>query len=151
MEQNQSKNKNFWSLKLDDADLKNQIENYQSLKITQTYRGKSVLIILALLVFSLILSMFGIYADPVTMIIGIMIYLPILFFVYKGHRWAIILLMVMYTYEKGFNIYEISKSGNGSGISSIIWWLIVMPYFWKALYVENKRRELPQIETVNKI
>ena len=31
---------------------------------------------------------------------------------------------------------------DGGGIMQIIWWLIVMPYFWKALRVENEKRKV---------
>jgi len=142
MEQEKPKKKSSWSWKIDEADLKNQVENYKTLKITQSYRGISVLIISALLGLSLILSFAGLYADPSTIFLGLIIYVPIVFFVYKGHRWAIIALMALWTFEKGYQLYGIGQSGTGSAIWPIIWWLIVMPYFWKALKVENERRKL---------
>lgn len=142
MEQEKPKKKSSWSWKIEEADLKNQVENYNTLKISESYRGISVLIISALLGFSLILAFFGVYADIATMIWGIVLYLPIIFFVYKGHRWAIVLLMAMWTLEKGYQLYQIGQGGGGSGIMPIIWWLIIMPYFWKALKVENEKRKL---------
>jgi len=142
MEQEKPKKKSSWSWKIEEADLKNQVENYNTLKISESYRGISVLIISALLGFSLVLAFFGVYADISTMICGIVLYLPIIFFVYKGHRWAIVLLMAMWTLEKGYQLYEIGQGGGGSGIMPIIWWLIIMPYFWKALKVENEKRKL---------
>ena len=145
MEQEKSKKKSSWSWKIDDVDLKNQVENYKTLKITESYRGISVLIISALLGFSLLLSFFGVYADPSTMIWGIVIYLPIIFFVYKGHRWAIVLLMALWTFEKGYQLYEIGQGGSGNGVMPIIWWLIIVPYFWKALKVENERRKVAPV------
>jgi hypothetical protein len=145
MEQEKPKKKSSWSWKIDETDLNNQVENYNTLKITQSYRGISVLIISALLGFSLLLSFFGVYADPTTMFWGIIIYLPVIFFVYKGHRWAIVLLMVLWTFEKGYQLYEIGQSGSGSGIMPIIWWLIIMPYFWKALRVENERIKVSKL------
>lgn len=142
MEPEKPKKKSSWSWKIDEADLKNQVENYKTLKITESYRGISVLIISALLGLSLVLSFAGIYADPTTIFWGIIIYLPIIFFVYKGHRWAIVALMVLWTFEKVYSLYEVGQSGSGSGVMPIIWWLIVMPYFWKTLKVENERRKL---------
>ena len=111
MEQEKPKKKSSWSLKIDEADLKNQVENYKTLKVTESYRGISVLIISSLLGLSLILSFVGIYADPSTMFWGIIIYLPIIFFVYKGHRWAIIALMALWTFERGYQLYEIGQGG----------------------------------------
>ena len=53
----------------------------------------------------------------------------------------IILLIIMWTLEKGYQLYEIGQSGKGNGIIPILWWLIFMPYFWRALKVENERRK----------
>ncbi len=121
---------------MEETDIKNQIENYHSLKITKSYRGISVLLVSALLALSLLLSFFGVYSDIDTIIYSLIIYIPIIFFVYKGHRWAIISLIALWTLEKVYQIYE---TGGESGIMPIIWWLIVTPYFWKALKVENVR------------
>jgi len=135
----QIKKSHFWSWSIDEADLKNQVDNYHSLKITQSYRGLSILIVSALLVFSFALSLFGTYSDPTTILYALIIYAPVLFFFSKGHRWAIILLMVLWTIEK---IYPLLESGGSGWLGSVIWWLIVMPYFWKALRVENERKKL---------
>jgi hypothetical protein len=133
-----SKRKSCWSWRMDETELKNQVENYTTLKITKSYKGIAVLIISVLLGLSLLLSFFSKVADPITILCGIALYLPILFFVYKGHRWAIILLMILYTFDKGYLFYEL----RGNNVMPIIWWLIVMPYFWKALMVENERRKI---------
>ena len=138
MEQEKQRKENTW-WGIEGAELKKQVENYQNLKITESYRGISVLIISALLGLSLLLSFLGVYVDPITMLYGIIIYAPIIFFVYKGHRWAINALMIFWTYEKFYQIYE--TGGNG-WIWPILWWLIVTPYFWKTLKVENERRKL---------
>ena len=142
MEQEKTKKKSSWSWTIDESDLKTQVENYETLKITESYRGISVLIVLALLAFSFILSFLGVYADIETMIWGLVLYLPILFFVYKGHRWAIISLIILWTFEKGYALYEVVESGSGSPIMAIFWWLIIMPYFWKALRGENEKRKV---------
>lgn len=139
MEKEKQKKKSVWSWGVDKTELEKQVENYQTLKITESYRGIAVLVISALLGLSLLLSLFGVYADPSTMFYGLIIYVPILFFVYKGHRWAIIALMILWTFEKGYQIYE---TGVDSGVMPIIGWLIVILYFWKALKVENERRKL---------
>lgn len=130
--------KGWWSWRIDETELKSQVENYTALKVTQSYKGISVLIILSLLGLSLLLSFFSTFADTATIFWSIVIYSPILFFVYIGHRWAIILLMILYTLEKTYLFYELG----GNNIMPIIWWIIVMPYFWKALRVENERRKI---------
>jgi hypothetical protein len=117
-------------------DLKNQVENYRTLEITKSYRGKSVLIVAALLSFSLLLSLFGVYASTEEILSGLIVYIPVLIFAYRGHRWAIVALMVLWTAEKGYQLI----TGGGS-ILPVIVWLVVMPYFVKALKVENERRK----------
>lgn len=141
--QNKPKNYSVWDWRLDETELKNQVDNYTTLKITKSYRGISVLIISSLLGISLLLSFFGIFAGPLTILWGMVIYSPLIFFVYRGHRWSIILLMILYTLDKGYLFWELNKdylfrTGN---LWPIFWWIIVMPYFWKALRVENERRK----------
>ena|GEM_PF-1242689 len=146
MQQEKPNNKSvWWSWKMDEADLQNQVGNYNKLKITESYRGISVLIISALLGFSFLISAFGLYSDLGSMLWSLVIYAPVLFFVFKGHRWAIVALMVLWTFEKFFQIYQIGESGNGSVITPLFWWLIIMPYFWKALRVENAKRKIPNV------
>jgi hypothetical protein len=124
----------IFSWKMSNEEIRNQIDNYNKLKITQSYRGISVLITLALLGISIIVGFLGVY--PVgDALYGLIIYLPILFFVYRGHRWAIILLMILWTFEKGYQLIETPN------IMPIIWWAIIIPYFYKTLKVENKRKK----------
>ena len=84
MPQEKTKKKSAWSWTIEESDLKNQIDNYSTLKITESYRGISVLIYAVILVISLALGYFGIYTDLETILWGMVLYLPILFFVYKG-------------------------------------------------------------------
>ncbi len=129
------KQKNIWSWKIEGHDLKNQLDNYSNLKITESYRGISVLIVLALLTLSVLQAFFGVNVSFEEILYGLIIYVPILFFVYRGHRWAIVALMALWTFEKGYQLVEVG------GIMPIIWWVIIMPYFYKALKVENERKK----------
>jgi len=142
MKNSKTKKKSNWSLNIDEDELKKQVENYKTLKITESYRGISVLIISVFLGISLLLSIFGLYTDLVSMIFGVIIFLPILFFVYKGHRWAIILLMGVWTFEKFYQLYEIVQGNSGNVLITLGWWIIIMSYFVKALRVENARRKV---------
>lgn len=141
MEKSEKKEKvTSWSWKLSPEELKEQVEDYNTLKITQSYRGVSVLIVGALLLLGFVLSYFGAYTSMSDMFLSLIIYVPVLFFVYKGHRWAIISLFVLWTIEKIYTLYLAAESG-GFVFGSIIWWLIVAPYIYKALLVENARRK----------
>ena len=126
----------MWSWKINPNDLKNQVDNYNNLKITESYRGISFLIIVGILALSLLIAFWGVYEDTTSILYSLIIYVPILIFLYRGHRWAIISMMILWTLEKGIMLYD------GGGIMQIIWWLIVMPYFWKALMVENEKRKI---------
>ncbi|OGZ67353.1 MAG: hypothetical protein A3D35_01700 [Candidatus Staskawiczbacteria bacterium RIFCSPHIGHO2_02_FULL_34_9] len=128
------KTKTIWNWTISREELRNQVENYQDLKITKSYKRISVLIVSILLGFSIILALFGVYANIQDILYSLIIYIPILIFVYRGHRWAIITLIILWTVEKG---YQLMLVGN---IAPIIWWIIVMPYFYKALQVENERK-----------
>ncbi len=138
----------MWSWKITPEELKEQVENYNTLKITQSYRGISVLIVGALLLLSLVLAFFGLFSSVSDIILSLVLYVPILFFVYKGHRWAIVSLLVLWTLEKAYTLY-LSVDMGSTPISSIIWWLIVAPYIYKALVVENariKNKQNPSVE-----
>jgi len=134
-----TKKTSMWSWKMSPEEREEQVRKYSTLKITESYRGIAVLFVGALLLLSLVISFFGIYFSPSDIIVGLVIYAPILFFVYKGHRWAIIVLMIFWTIEKIYTLYLSTQSG-GTPITSILWWLILMPYLFKALQVENARK-----------
>lgn len=141
MEKDNKKEKTTsWSWKMSPEELKEQVEGYNTLKITQSYRGVSVLVVGALLLLGFVFAYFGVYASMSDMFLSLVIYIPVLFFVYKGHRWAIISLFILWTIEKIYTLYLAAESG-GFILGSIIWWFIVAPYIYKALLVENARRK----------
>src|SRR3990167_2133717 len=98
----------WWSWKIKPEELKEQLDNYNTLGIWKSYKGISTLLI---------------------------IYIPIAFFVYRGHRWAMIAIMILWTLEKGIQLVQL---GN---VIPIIWYLAFMPYFYKAWKVEAERRK----------
>src|SRR3989344_8059192 len=127
----------IFSWKISEEELKNQVDSYRTLKITQSYRGISALLLVASMMLTGLLAKFGVIAYE-DFYINLFVYLPIAFFVYKGHRWAIIAIMILWTYEKGYQVYL----NETSPIISLIWWSIFMSYFYNALKVELKRRKL---------
>ena len=127
----------IFSWKISDEDMKTQVENYDNLKITQSYRGISALLILGSMILTVLLVKFGIV--DYSAVYGSIVYLPIAFFVWKGHRWALISIMILWTFEKGYQLYA---SGGVAPIIPIIWWAIFMGYFVNAFKVELARRKL---------
>ncbi len=134
-------NKNNAKAEEEAKELKKQLENYHTLGITQSARGQVVLVFGALLLLSLILSFFAI-TDTTSVLLSFIIYIPILIFIYKGYKWAMITLMVLWTGEKIYTAYLAVENG-GSIISSIIWLIIGLSVVYKALKVENLKEETP--------
>lgn len=129
-----------WSWKVSPEDLKEQLEGYYTLKITQSYRGITVLLISALLTLSLVLGYFEVTSLE-DVIYSLILYIPLLFLVYRGHKWAIIVLFIVWTIEKIFTLIYSVEAGS-SPIGSIIWFLIVAPVIYKAYVVENERSNM---------
>ena len=120
-------------------ELKSQVDNYRSLKITKSYRGIVTLIFLVIFGVTILLSFFvgdtnALLAEAVFIPVVV---LPLLYFTYGGHRWAIALLMVFYTINIIYNL-----STGSPFVWGLIFWIAVMPYCYKALQVENARRSL---------
>jgi len=131
---------NPWSWRTNPEELTNQINNYEVLGITKSFKGIVVLIFCGISLISVALSFFGLLLLS-DVIISLIIYLAVLIFVYKGHRWAMVVLMVIWTLDKVYTMY-LSVQLGFSPVNSIIWWLIVTPYIYKAIKVENMRRKI---------
>lgn len=121
-------------------ELKRQVENYDTLGITQSARGQVVLVFGGLYALSIVLSFFGIIALG-DLMWSLIIYIPILFFVYKGHKWAMIALMILWIIEKVYTAYLTVENQSGSVWGSIIWLIIGISVIAKALKVENARQK----------
>lgn len=128
----------IFSWKLSDEDRKNQVDNYKTLKITESYRGIAALLVLGSMVLTVLLAKFGVVAYE--SVYSAIIYVPLAFFVWKGHRWALIAMMILWTVEKGLQVYDSASLGS-SPIVPIIWWAIFMGYFVNAFKVEVARRK----------
>lgn len=115
-----------------------QVEGYDSLKITESYRGISALLILGSMVLTVALAKFGVI--DYDSVYSAIIYLPIAYFIWKGHKWALIAMMILWTLEKGYSLY--ASAGVTSPIIPIIWWAIFMGYFVNAFKIELARKKL---------
>ena len=122
-------------------ELKEQVENYSTLKITQSAKGISFLFLIASGIITLSFVAFFSYGK--TGIFDTVLFVIFGFFVYKGQRWAIIGAMVLWTIGKFLLAYEaIIGSGSNKGIAFILqiaWWALYMHAFYVALKVETLR------------
>ncbi|MES2930497.1 MAG: hypothetical protein V4665_01805 [Patescibacteria group bacterium] len=129
------------SWNLDPEELKNQVDNYSTLSIWKSYRKQIVLIVAFLALLTLLVLVFAgdMFEGFVTMsdfLYGLILYIPVLFFVYKGHRWAIIALMILWTFEQGYKLIL----GGGGVVAPLIYWYLIFSASHKALQIENARR-----------
>jgi len=118
--------------------MKTQVENYNNLKITESYRGISALLILGSMILIVVLAKLDMVSYDA--VYGAIIYLPLAFFIWKGHRWAMIVMIGLWTFEKGYQVY--ATAGESSPIVAIIWWAIFVGYFVNALKVEIARKKI---------
>ena len=129
--------------RIDQTELDSQVEQYDSLRFTRSMRGASVLCLgfsIAITVGFIVLGWLDLaaYVD-----VGLMGLLAL--FIYLGHRWAMLLAMVLWTLEKimtlvgGFGPHQV---GGGAVVSQLIWWCVYMHAFYFAFRIEQKRRAI---------
>lgn len=128
----------IFSWKVTEEEFKTQVKNYDNLKITESYRGISALLVLGSMVLTVILAKFGVISYD--NVYSAIIYVPLAYFIYKGHRWALVLVMLLWTFEKGWQVYD-AVNNSASVIVPIIWWSIFMNYFFNALKIEIAKKK----------
>lgn len=129
--------------------LKKQIDGYDSLGMFSSARKISSLLLLLSATITILMIVFlglnaGAFLDVIILII-------LAIFVYMGQKWAIIAAMILWTYEKGYLIFEaLHNSGSGTIIiMAIIWWFFYMREFWLAYKVEvERKKQLPPVQNV---
>ncbi len=122
-------------------ELRSQLEGYQTLGFFRSYRKLAAI----LLVFTTALSAFLI-DDLGIIILGAAVYLALAVFIYRGHRWAFIIAMVVWTMEKAAQLVEgLSQATTGAGgsITVLVWWAFYMSVFWSGFTVERARQRAP--------
>ncbi len=130
----------FWWV-LDEDELDKQVREYKDLDIWHSVRKISALLLLfvaAITICGIFFNWFdsSAWADVVVALI-------IAFFVYRGHRWAMIAAMLFWTFEKLYFVYtnySTSTTLQTSPIVQIIWWTVFMHVFYEAFKVEQLRR-----------
>lgn len=131
----------WWQLDQDEVD--KQIAEYQSLKITQSARGLSLLLIIFSNAITTVMIMFFSWSGLA--FIDVFIILILGFFIYKGHEWAMIGAMLLWSFEKICGIYDglqnVTQSSSLKPVIHLISWAIYMHAFYLALKVERLRNK----------
>ena len=117
--------------RVDGEELKKHVDGYNTLGLWKSARGVSFLLTLLTLVITVIFSldMYGVI-DAALLVIFVL-------FIYRGHKWAAIAAMILWTIEK---IYAMTLPDRGSSFMWIIWWAIYMHAFFLAYKVEKARQ-----------
>ena len=122
--------------RMDAAELEKQLKSYDTLGL-HSYRKISALLLLLSVAMNAVFGvwLFGLATGVI--ISNAVVYSTLAFFVYRGHRWALLGAMILWTFDKGAAVYESPRMVAGQAI----WWLIYMSAFWKAFRVERERRK----------
>ncbi|HEX6976846.1 MAG TPA: zinc-ribbon domain-containing protein [Patescibacteria group bacterium] len=120
----------WWQVGKDE--LNKQTREYETLKITQSAKGQSFLLNIFSATITLLFILVG--STDAWNLLDVFILLILGFFIFKGHRWAMVAAMVVWTLEKLISLID----GNG-GILAILWWAIYMHAYYVAYKVENMR------------
>lgn len=130
--------------RVDEDDMQDQVARYDTLGWFQSARKLSVVCLFVSTAITLILTLFGAVAATAYVDIGLMLALAA--FIYRGHRWAMIAAMALWTVEKGvmaFTGLNAKHPPNAiSLIFSLLWWAVYMHAFYLAFRVEQERRRL---------
>lgn len=132
--------------RIDKEELKKQVKEYETLKITQSARGISFLFQLLSVVIATGAILFT-NIITVSAFFYVFLYLILGFFIYKGRRWAMIGIMALSTFATFSNFYNsvVANPENGTPIinSSLMWtlffWTITMHFYYLAFKVEGLR------------
>ncbi len=134
----------FWvslfKWKLDEKELKNQIENYNTLGFFKALKKISAGLIMLAVILNIIFITAG-YLDADAWV-DTLIWIILAIFVYRGRRWAIIITIILWTFEKGYQFYGITQGGSGNIVVLIIWWAAYTDIFWKTYQVEKERKKI---------
>lgn len=131
----------IFSWNISSEELKNQVDNYDTLSIWKSYRKQVAVVLFCLSVVSF-LSLWFIgdqYGISVNDFVYefLLLYVPLLFFVFRGHLWAMNVLMAVYGFEQLYKIFI----GQGQGLVSILFIsYAVIAFLHKTIQIEQARR-----------
>lgn len=131
----------WWRINPDEFE--KQVNEYDTLKIGQSARGVSFILLILSAVISLAVSYFTSWIESSWLDAFLMVLLG--FFIYRGHRWAMIGAMILWTAEKGYQLYAGFSGAGGAGSTNFImiylWWALFMRAFYLSYRVEQALRE----------
>lgn len=136
--------------KIEPEELAKQVDEYKSLKITQSARGISVLCLLLSALATGLMAYFrvGGMNEWSAVDAGLMLFLAV--FIYRGHEWAMIGAMIFWTLEKLLSIVvglQPADFSAGRVLLPVVFWAIYMHAFYLAFKTERGRLETRNAST----
>jgi hypothetical protein len=133
----------WWVIGADE--LRDQVANYRTYKIYQSARGLSLLLFILSAILTTLITEFLTHVR--LSYLDAALFLILGAFIYFGHRWAMIAGMVLWTFEKVFQILSGVHSGHIPNLFGIvIFWTIYMHAMFLAFRTEQARRAAPAID-----
>lgn len=122
-------------------ELNKQVSEYDTLRFYQSVRGIALLMLLFSAGISILLGY--LQAHNVWLEFpDVLIFVIIGVFIFLGFKWANMIGMIFWTFEKGYQIYvEITTGQAGLLISILIWWTAFMQVFYLSFLVEKRRKQ----------
>jgi hypothetical protein len=124
---------------IDPVEIDAEVAKYRNRNPMKTARGVSALLLLLSVLATGVFVL--IQLAPPAVLFDAALSLILAVFVYFGFRWAIVLALIWWTFEKAVGVI----SQPLSIIGQLIWWCGYMRMFWLAFRVEQARRNQPQI------
>ena len=126
--------------RVDPMEVEKQVIDYRTLRPWQSARGISLLLCLFTVAVTLLFGrLFGVSFGSAVIESAIWIVLGLL--IYRGHGWACVVAMILWTLDKGTVMIAQGSAGRTANpVIQIIWWLIYMNAFFLAFKVERARR-----------
>jgi len=133
----------FW-WQLDQEELDKQVAEYHSLKITQSARGQSFLLLLFVALATLVQPFF---ISGYENFVDVLIALVLGYFIYRGHQWAMISAMIWCSLGKFYLVYvgmvtPSPPSYASNPIIHLVFWALFMHAFYFAFRVERLRKQV---------
>lgn len=120
----------------EEKEMNNQVINHDTLGITKSIRGKAALATLFFVGLSIVLVLINFVSTSLLAVYEGSSYLFLIFFIFKGKRWAIIATMILWTIDKIYGLYL--SAANNVGVPAYLIALIVWSYLMKLLYFSYK-------------
>jgi hypothetical protein len=125
----------------DSAAVQRQVAQYDSLGINSARSMSAILCVLTAVLTAVFTS--GNEGAVMGERIEAGVWLALALFMYRGHRWAFIIGMTIWTLDKGMILFG-GASSAGRGFSQVIFWFLYMTIFYLGYTVEKQRAAAPR-------